>query len=81
MYDQNLGGFLFEPFATDLAKGEFLSLKAIFLEIAAGTGIGTLAFSSTFPAAVTIIASATEPGHASICTTQIRPGAGILGAC
>jgi hypothetical protein len=49
IYDQNLGDFMFEPFAADLAKRISIT-EGRLLEIAAGTGIVTLELASSLPA-------------------------------
>jgi ubiquinone/menaquinone biosynthesis C-methylase UbiE len=69
LYDQNLGGFMFEPFAFDLARRISIT-EGRLLEIAAGTGIGTLALASSLPAAVTIVASDLNPAMLDFAQTK-----------
>jgi ubiquinone/menaquinone biosynthesis C-methylase UbiE len=72
-YDKNLGPFLFEEYASDLARRIGVPGEGRVLELACGTGISTKAIRDALPASVEIVA--TDLNEAMLDYARAKHGA------
>src|SRR5262245_38821501 len=77
-YDRHLGPVIFQDYAADLARRAAAIVAADLLEIAAGTGVATVALRTALPATPRIVATDLNPPMLEIARAKIPSTANIV---
>ena len=78
LYDRHLGPVIFQDYAVDLARRAAAIGPADALEIAAGTGVSTVALRTALPAATRMVATDLNPPMLEIARAKIPSTANIV---
>jgi SAM-dependent methyltransferase len=76
-YDKHLGPIIFADYAADLARRAAALAPADVLELAAGTGISTVALRSALPHTTRIVATDLNPPMLEIAQAKLPTGANV----